>query len=201
MRVYLLRHAESVTNERGVWTGQSDVRLSKRGADALLSVRARFNYPKGDIYFSSPLRRCLDTLEIVYDRPADYKLSEFMECSLGSLEGKKYTSLDDDVNYTSWIEKPDSLIHGGESFSKFTSRVREGFLKMIKISAKEGVLSVVAVLHGNVMRAILCGFVDSYIPHQSWEIPNCGGYFFEYEECLSGCLKYEKIPSFLFGRG
>lgn len=198
MRIFLQRHAESIANELGVWTGQSNPGLSERGVAAQLAHCSRFDYPKGDIYFSSPLRRCLDSLAIVHGRSANLcVLPEFIECSLGSLEGKKYTNLNDDTNYISWVKKPDSRPHGGESFNEFTSRARSGFLMMIKIAAEHGAQSVVAVLHGNVMRAVLHGFVDSSLPHPRWEIPNCGGYLFEFER-LSPPLLYEKIPGFLF---
>lgn len=201
MRVFLLRHGRTAANDSRVWTGRRDFGLSAEGAEEIKMICLRCDYPRGDIYFSSPLRRCAESMEIVYGRPADYSLPEFMECSLGSLEGKKYTNLDDDRDYISWIKNPDLSRHGGESFGQFTFRVRAGFLKMMEISERAGVKNVTAVLHGNVMRAILHGFVDVTLAHQSWKIPNCGGYLFDFEDTSSSCpglLQYEKIPEFLF---
>lgn len=198
MKVFLLRHARSAANERRVWTGQTDIALSKSGIAEQLSVCARYAYPRGDLYFSSPLSRCFTSLELVYGRPADYLLPEFMECALGSLEGTQYTSLDDDVNYIDWINEPALRLNGGESFNEFTSRVCRGFLKVIAISEAAGTRSAAAVLHGNVMRAILHSFVDSSVPHQLWQIPNCGGYLFEYGGNSPLSLSYERVPGFLF---
>lgn len=198
MRFFLLRHTESVANERRVWTGRMDLGLSKRGAAALAELCSRYSYPEGELYFSSPLKRCLDSLRIVYGRTADYSLPELEECSLGELEGNGYTSLDDDPDYIAWIKKPEMPVRGGESFDEFTSRARRGFLRMAWICGDKGVSSAVAVLHGNVMRAILSGFVDPRVPHPLWEIPNCGGYLFDYGPDMPVPLPYEKIPGFLF---
>lgn len=198
MRIFLLRHTESETNERCVWTGQMDPSLSERGAAMQADICSRYDYPAGELYFSSPLRRCLDSLRIVYGRHADYLLPEFLECSLGELEGKAYTSLDDDEHYLEWINGRAVSVHGGESFDAFSARVRGGFLKMVQICGQRGVSSAVAVLHGNVMRAVLSGFVEPSRPHELWEIPNCGGYLFDFIPGVSGKLPYEKIPSFLF---
>lgn len=199
MRFFLLRHTESVANERRVWTGQMDMGLSERGAAAQAAICSRCDYPAGELYFSSPLKRCLDSLRIVYGREADYSLPEFGECSLGELEGKGYTSLDDDPDYIAWIKKPGTPVRGGESFDAFTARARSGFLRMARICGERGVSSAVAVLHGNVMRAILSGFVEPARPHRLWEIPNCGGYLFDYAPDAPLPLPYEKIPGFLFG--
>jgi len=198
LRFFLLRHARSVSNERYVWTGQTDSELSHSGAGRQLEICSRCEYPKGGLYFSSPLKRCASSLEIVYGRTADYFLPEFMECSLGTLEGKKYTNLDDDANYLRWIGAPDFGEFGGESFNEFTGRVRRGFLKMAGICDREGISSAVAVLHGNVMRAILHRFVDSSRPHCFWDIPNCGGYLFDFVEGAQKPPLYEKLPGFLF---
>lgn len=198
MKLFLLRHARSAANERQVWTGQSDPELSPEGIAEQLEACSRYDYPQCGIYFASPLKRCTASLEIVYGRKADRLLTELMECSLGSLEGKRYSNLDDDVNYLSWIKQPELCPHGGESFSGFTARARAGFRKMVEICVSERAASACAVLHGNVMRAILSGFVDQSLPHFAWEIPNCGGYLFDFDKTLEKPLSYEKIPAFLF---
>lgn len=194
----MLRHARSTANELAVWSGQTDPELSERGVRELLELRSLGEYPRCGLYFSSPLARCTATLEMVYERKADHFLPEFRECGLGALEGEKYTSLDDDVNYLSWINEPNARHRGGESFSQFTARVRSGFTRMAEICAAARVQSAAAVLHGNVMRAILHGFVDPSRPHHSWEIPNCGGYLFDFEKALRPPLAYQTLPSSLF---
>lgn len=198
MRLLLLRHARSVTNERRVWTGQSDTELSPEGIAEQLEVCSRYDYPQCDLYFSSPLRRCAASLEIIYGQKADRFLPELMECSLGSLEGKIYSSLDNDENYLAWIRQPELCSHGGESFNVFTARARAGFLKMVEICHASSASSTCAVMHGNVMRAILSGFVDPSVPHFTWEIPNGGGYLFDFEKALPEPRVYKKIPEFLF---
>ena len=181
-----------------VWTGQTNAGLSEAGAAALRAVCARFDYPRCDLYFSSPLRRCTESMEIIYGHAADYELSELAECDMGELAGAPYTSLDDDPNYLAWIGSPEQMPPWrGESFGDFRRRAEEGFLKILEICRGRGAESAAAVMHGDVMRAVLHRFADAAVPHDAWKIPNGGAYMLE-----SGgdgrVARFETLPDFLF---
>ena len=107
MKIYLIRHALSIANSLKIWTGQMDVDLSAAGIAEQRALSKRFQYPSADIYVSSPLLRCTHSLKLLYGRDADILMPEFMECSLGILEGKSYTNLNDDDNYLAWLREPD----------------------------------------------------------------------------------------------
>ena len=100
-----------------VWTGQTNAGLSDEGAAALRAICARYDYPRCDLYFSSPLRRCTESMEIIYGpRRGLFELAELAECDMGELAGVPYTSLDDDPNYFAWIGKArgDAAVEGRE---------------------------------------------------------------------------------------
>ncbi|MDD4159659.1 MAG: histidine phosphatase family protein, partial [Synergistaceae bacterium] len=135
--------------------------------------------------------------EIIYGRLPNYISAEFSECSLGVLEGKPYTNLDNDPNYMKWTSFPERAIENGESFNKFTERVCNGFEKLIYYIRMNGISSASGTMHGNVMRAVLHRFADTEISHGKWRIPNGGMYILEFDE--EGRLgRWSASPDFLF---
>ncbi|MDO5562756.1 MAG: histidine phosphatase family protein [Synergistaceae bacterium] len=200
MKIYMIRHALSTSNGSHTWTGQTDVPLSEAGIAAQKELLKKYNYPEGDIYFSSPLLRCTQTLDIIYGHGADILMPEFMECSLGILEGRPYTNLNDDPNYLAWIGEPDKPIPNGESFNTFRERAELGFIKMVSAIADRNAKTAVAVMHGNVMRAILHRFADASVPHDEWKIPNGGVYRLDISDETREVTAWSSAPGFLFDR-
>lgn len=201
MKIFLLRHAKSVNNDANVWTGRIDADLSEQGIAEQNELCARFEYPRADAYFSSPLLRCTRSFKLIYGDTPYRKVPELTECALGCLEGKPYTNLNDDPFYLKWLREPENPFHGGESFSEFTLRSRSGFIKTVADCEAKKVSSAVIMTHGNVMRAVLCGFVDPEIPHDKWSIPNGGGYLFEFTSLSEPPVEFKCLPEFLFDIG
>ncbi|MCD7953837.1 MAG: histidine phosphatase family protein [Synergistaceae bacterium] len=197
MRIYLIRHAQSLANAENVWTGQRDIPLSPQGVAEQREICARFSYPRAEFYFSSPLKRCTQSLELIYGRAADYLPAALSECSLGILEGRPYTNLDDDPNYTAWLAAPDRPIERGESFNGFTERVCAGFAALLSRCRAAGVSTAAGMMHGNVMRAVLHRFADKNIPHGEWRIPNGGMYILEFN-AEGELISWSTAPGFLF---
>lgn len=198
MKFYLIRHAKSISNDLNEWTGQRDVPLSQTGIDDQKEIALKYSYPKGEIYFSSPQLRCTQSLETIYGHGADILLPDLLECSMGILEGKKYDNLDSDPLYLSWINEPNKPIPNGESFNAFRTRSELAFEKMLALTVEKKIGSAVAMMHGNVMRAILHRFADSSIEHNKWMIPNGGIYMLNVEEKTLRVNSWKTMPSFLF---
>ncbi|NLL37606.1 MAG: histidine phosphatase family protein [Fretibacterium sp.] len=175
----LLRHAESQANAQKVWTGQIDVPLSEKGALEAARLARQGSLPRGDFFVSSPLIRCLDSLRLFYNREPDLIVEEFMECDLGAWVGVPYENLTTDPRYLSWLEQPDLPPPGGESLETFKKRVTRGLQKTRSAARKGTHNELILVLHGNVMRALLCLIVDPSRAHHEWPIPNNGGYRLE----------------------
>lgn len=196
MKIYLIRHAQSVTNECMIWTGQTDAKLSESGVKEIERVVALFKYPEAELYCSSPMLRCTHTLELIYGRKADILLPNLTECSLGALEGTPYVNLTDDPIYQKWISKPDIPAPGGESFNTFRKRCEGGLQKALGILKERGAASAIIMTHGNVIRAVLCRFADRDVPPGDWKIPNIGGY--ELDIKASRITSWRTFPDFLF---
>jgi len=197
LKIYLIRHAQSLANAENVWTGQRDVHLSPFGMAEQRGICSCFSYPSAELYFSSPLLRCTESLEIIYNRSPDYISADFSECSLGILEGKPYTNLDNDPNYIRWKSFPEKPVEKGESFNCFTERVCRGFKKLLLHLKSNEISTASGMMHGNVMRAVLHHFADPGIPHERWPIPNGGMYILKFES-VEGLCSWSTAPEFLF---
>lgn len=65
-RLLLLRHGESTWNEAGRWQGRADPALTRRGrSEANQAAEALARMGPWDLVVSSPLRRALETAEIL----------------------------------------------------------------------------------------------------------------------------------------
>ncbi len=163
---HLIRHAESEANEQKVWTGQKDVGLSQKGREDLERLRQNTRYPVGDFYVTSPLRRCADSLRLLYDREADLIVDEFIECDLGEWVGLPYTDLTADPRYLRWVKKPDFAAPGGESLNTFRERVKQGWERIMPLLIDRR--EVVFLMHGNVIRALMSLIVNQGKAHHEW---------------------------------
>jgi broad specificity phosphatase PhoE len=65
MRLYLLRHGESEGNKLGVTQGHADYKLTKKGVEQVEKVSKFLSGMKIDKIYSSDLRRCAETTNII----------------------------------------------------------------------------------------------------------------------------------------
>ena len=90
MRVVIVRHGQSVANAEGRWQGQLDFGLSAEGQRQAELLRGRFKGEKFDprFVYASPLRRALDTAEIVMPAKRIITIDDLKEGGAGIFEGK-----------------------------------------------------------------------------------------------------------------
>ena len=154
MNIYLLRHAQSEGNKKGLFQGSLDFPLSAEGkvqAQRAGEFLKRFEF---DMVVSSPQRRALQTARIVADiLGLQLKVDERLrEISWGVLEGKKQQEVENWESYQRWLENPvKNPLPGVEPMDKLQTRV-ESFLKDIPYWGER----VLAVTHGGIVRAVIC---------------------------------------------
>ena len=91
-RIFLLRHAQSIANEKGILAGRMEsVALSKKGLDEREALEQRLSGAKFDQILSSPIQRCVETIINFYSAPK--MAHEFQEVDYGDWTGKKMSSL------------------------------------------------------------------------------------------------------------
>lgn len=84
MWIDLVRHGMTRGNEERRYIRITDEPLSERGRK--LAEQCMYEMP--EIVFSSPLKRCVETAEILYPDQDIYIIEELRECDFGIFEGK-----------------------------------------------------------------------------------------------------------------
>ncbi len=152
MRLYLLRHAQSEGNKRGIFQGTIDLPLSQEGieqAKRAAKFLERFSF---DRIITSPQLRAKQTAQIVAKSlNLPLKVDERLrEISYGVLEGKKHEEVKNWEPYLKWLEDPVKYpLEGVDDFDDLRKRL-ESFIKDLKGE------DILAVTHGGIIRAFLC---------------------------------------------
>lgn len=187
VRIYLIRHGKTPGNEERRYIGRTDESLSEAGRE---EIRSR-QYPPVDFVFTSPMKRCVETAEIIYPQVPKEVIPEFRETDFGIFEGKNYEELKDNPLYIRWLESGGTqAFPEGESREEVRERVKEGFQKVGKhIREREWSeleISVALVVHGGtVMELVSELFGGNYYDYQ---VRNGEGYSFDlsYDGLCSG---------------
>lgn len=160
----MARHGQTPWNACRRFQGASDVGLSdlgRRQAEALgRAVRAR---PLVAVY-ASPLRRAVETAELVLDgRPVPLTiLPELTELGLGEWEGHTIEEIRarDGDPYRRWVAAPlDCTPPGGEGLDQVCARVRraiDGIHRAHRPGPQEEGGEVLIVAHGGVISVYAC---------------------------------------------
>jgi probable phosphomutase (TIGR03848 family) len=151
--VVLVRHAHSTANLKGVLAGRDNrVGLSPRGRQEALELAAFLSTMKFDAIFSSPLRRCLDTLA-PYLAESQQKVTlreDLIEMEYGRWSGKSLSVLSKEEMWKSIQSRPSTVrFPGGESFGEMSLRANQVIWDEAKRHSRILVLS-----HGDVIKAI-----------------------------------------------
>lgn len=200
MEIFWIRHGETPSNKEHRYIGgRTEESLSKEGRSFLEREKEAGRYPKAELLFSSPMKRCLETGALLYPDQESRKIEAFREMDFGAFEGKNYQELNGNTAYQAWIDSNGTLpFPEGESREDFICRCREGFFEMLReieglcsknvgekgpIGEKTEIpLKIAAVVHGGTIMALLSSFYGG--EYFDYQVKNGGGY-----RCM---LRFEK---------
>ena len=153
--VYLLRHAQSVANTKGILAGQDDsVELSKDGFKQSKELANYLQTLKVSQVYCSPLTRCIQTITpfMKANPKIEFQIEpELIEMNYGDWSGKKLRTLSKDKRWKNVQNKPSTFTFPqGESFRQMRRRV-EGLIK--DLSAQKG--PILLVTHGDIIKMFL----------------------------------------------
>lgn len=164
--IYLFRHGQS-TAAPGLMVGQSDFELSAEGRLQAERWRQRLSKIRFTLAVSSPLRRAIQTAELILsgcpDNPPLRLDPELREISLGQWEGRakdwvrRHYPQDWEARGRDIINHPPT---GGESLADLDTRIWPAFQRLAKEAAEHQHTLVVA--HQAVIRAILARLPGSW---------------------------------------
>lgn len=154
--IHFIRHGACEETRRGVYVGTKDVPLSKDGIKELKKLDKEFDYPGTAVVFSSPLKRCLQTCEVLYPAMKPIVIDDLRECSFGEWEGRTGDSLKSNEDFKKWLAGDTSVKPPkGESGAEFTRRICKVFQSIVDGLLKTGSTDSVIVTHGGVIMTLL----------------------------------------------
>ena len=179
----LIRHGKTEANEKGLYSGQSDLPVTSGGLSELQKKRAKNLYRQTQAYFTSGMRRANDTFAALFKDIEYEELNCFAEYNFGDFELKKHDDLMKLPEYTEWIEDKSGEVFcpGGESYNGFRDRILTGLSSHFERMLSEGKESSTIVAHGGTIGVITMYFNDSEM-HLYEAMPSHGeGYLLELE--------------------
>ena len=155
IKLVMIRHGKTESNRQRRYLGRRDEALCETGRQALLKLKKRQCYPPVDVLFASPMRRCVQTAEILYPGMEPVCIEEWTEMDFGTFEGKTYEELKDDMRYQRWLDSGgETPCPAGESRVDFIARCDKGFQTMLGMLKGEE-KTVGMIVHGGTIMALL----------------------------------------------
>jgi alpha-ribazole phosphatase len=175
--IHLIRHGISEGNLKRQYIGTTDSPLSQQGREAILEKDRAGAYPGAGLFFSSPMRRCLETMETIYPNAPVEIIDDFRECDFGEFEGKTHDELEHNPAYRSWIDGSGTgTPPGGENGGVFMQRTCAAFEKLVEQMMRSGKTTAVVVCHGGTIMSILSAYGLPRAKFYDWMCEPGSGY-------------------------
>ncbi len=157
--LYLIRHGITQGNLDGKYIGQTDLALCPDGEKDIKTLVKSGVYPRVERVYSSPLKRCVETAQIIYPETQLTKVDEIAEMDFGEFEGKRREELEALPEYTQWLKGgAGACPPGGESFGDFSLRCISGLDIIFSDMMKKELTRAAVITHGGVITNLLTGF-------------------------------------------
>lgn len=161
-KLVLVRHGESVWNEKGLWTGWTDVELDEKGKEQARDAGEVIKDISFSVAFTAPLKRTQHTLDEIKEELTDKTFPNIIDAALlerdyGELAGKNKWDVEKqygEEQFNAWRRGWDSCPPGGESLHDVSNRVVPYFENNIlpRLIENENIL---VVSSGNALRTII----------------------------------------------
>ena len=182
MEIIFIRHGNTLGNEKKVYLGLTDEPLSQLGFDVIKKNAAENIYPKCEHIYTSPLKRCIETTEIIYPNQKYSIIKNLTECDFGEYEYKSYNDLKYFTEYQNWIDSGGmAAFPNGESGANFRKRSIKAFEQIIENAKTNNYNKIAVVCHGGNIMSILEAFEESKKSFYDWQIKNGQGFLTQFE--------------------
>ena len=192
MKIYFLRHGQTLANITYTYCGVTDSPLSELGKKQLAEKRRVLRYPsiEGTDVYTSGLTRTEQTLEILYGNVEHNADADFAEMDFGIFEGRSYDELKDTEEYQAWLagDHMKNRCPGGESGAEVQERVLKGIDRLLD----KGRDALIVCHGGTIALAFYHFFPDTGLNWYEVQPKNGEGYIFEFEGRQA--VSYTRIP-------
>lgn len=177
MKIVLIRHFKTQGNLEKRYIGRTDEPILDPTSIDLSK------YPKTEMLISSPMLRCIQTSERIYQKYPDQVVRSLREKDFGAYEGKNFEELKDDPAYQKWLLSNGTLpFPEGEADDAFQKRTIEGFEQCISECIQKEVQTVGFVVHGGTIMSILSAYAEGSHTFYDWQVENGNGFQAKIEE-------------------
>jgi len=123
MKIYLMRHGQTIWNEKGITQGQTQNHLSKKGIESVNLASENLKNKKLDVIICSPLKRAIQTATIMnkYHNIEIIKDNNLIDTNQGIFTGRKYKKLTTEEIKLKQLRSPKTKM---ESYDSVNLRVR-----------------------------------------------------------------------------
>ncbi|MBW2272910.1 MAG: histidine phosphatase family protein [Deltaproteobacteria bacterium] len=156
-RIIVVRHGETEGQSSIRYHGITDVPLSDEGREQIRHLASTLPAEGYDVVVSSPLRRALETAEIIAPSSPVRVEPAFREIDFGRWEGLTAEEIEarDPELFREWRTRGTEFdFPEGEPRAAFRARVREGIDALVADGAHEGDSALIAA-HKGVFRTIV----------------------------------------------
>lgn len=175
--LYLFRHGITKGNINAQYIGHTDYPLTMGGIEDLKKIKAEHHYPAVDAVFVSPLKRAVQSADIMFEKNNKIVIDDFIEYNFGEFEECTAEDLKDNEDFKGWL-------HGdiqarpphGESNAEFIYRVCDAFEKVVDGCIKTGTEKFAIVSHAGVIMTILSCYGLPEAPMAHWQMDAGYGY-------------------------
>jgi alpha-ribazole phosphatase len=155
----LIRHGRTDANDQGIYIGRTDYPLSEKGIAQLYNKMDEFVYPHVAKVYSSPLRRCTETAEILFPDTDIQCLDNLIEMDFGTFDGKAAESLVDLPEFKAWLKGgTDCAPPEGESVAQVQLRIFKALRTIIADMMENDLRHCAVVTHGGILANMIAGF-------------------------------------------
>ena len=190
--VYLFRHGLTKGNINAQYIGHTDLSITTDSISALKSIKAKHHYPEVDAVFVSPLKRCIESAEIMFPKNNPLVINDLIEYNFGEFEGCTADDLKNNDDFKAWLRGD---MHArppyGESNAEFFARICSAFEKIVDGMVKSGTETAAIVGHAGVLMAILACYGLPEAPMAHWQME--AGYGFKLRITPSLWMRANKL--------
>jgi len=174
MKIIFIRHGMTYGNLEKRYIGITDENLCDTGIKEISGKK----YPECDIIISSPMKRCIQTADIIYPDKEKCICRDLRETDFGDFEGKNYTELKKNPDYQKWLDSNGMTdFPDGEPLDIFKTRCCNAFMDTVRKYNS----SVAFVVHGGVIMSILEKYGFPRKSFYDYHVPNGGGYITDFD--------------------
>ena len=169
MKLYFVRHGETLWNTMGIFQGIKNSPLTEFGKEQTRKLKESLKDIKFTHFYSSPLGRALETINILTEDRPQAKIEiipEFREINMGEVEGiprKDFEAMYPVEFHNLWNngEAYDPSNFDGETLESVYKRAGEGLKKITENHSENDVLLIVS--HGVTLESIFANITGTSI--------------------------------------